>query len=236
MKVLLIGKGQVGSALASIIAKHHNLTAYDKEAATADDTGPYDIMHICIPWHQNFAETVANYINKFHPNLTLIESTVKPETTKHIYEESQALICHSPVRGLHSNLLWGLQIYTKFIGPTTTKAGLLAERYYKTLKMKTHLASSSTETECAKLLNLSYYANQIAFFQEVERKAKQYNLNYNDVTAFFDTTTKESGGTAPRPIFKSGYIGGTCVMPGLRLMFNPSDLWKWIEKSNMEMK
>jgi UDP-glucose 6-dehydrogenase len=237
MKVLLIGKGQVGTALANIISKQHDLTTYDIEAAVNKDMGKYDVMHICIPWHTNFVNTVVFYIRKFKPHLTLIESTVKPETTKKIHSiESNKLICHSPVRGCHSSLLWGLQTYTKFIGPTSIKAGLLAQQYYETLHLKTYLATSSTETECSKLFNLSYYAAQIAYFQEVERKVTQYNLNYEDVEAFFQSTTEDSRGKVQRPIFQGNYIGGTCVMPGLRLIFNPSSMWKWIKKSNDKVK
>ena len=239
MKVLLIGNGAVGTALAEIIRRYHDLTVYDKEAATVKDESEYDVMHICYPWHTGFAETTINYIQKFSPELTLIESTVKPQTTQTIFcstphdsKYEPKLICHSPVRGLHVNLRWGLESYTKFIGPTSLKAGLIAERYYQSLKMKTHLCAGSTESECMKLFNLSYYASQIAFFQEVERKAKEYGICYSDVIKFFESTTEQSDGQAPRPVFKGNNIGGTCVMPGLRLMFNPTKMWAWIEESN----
>ena len=237
MKVLLIGNGKVGTALSTIIRRYHDLTVYDLEAANNTDKGPYDVMHVCYSWHENFVYTTLNYIRKFKPNLCLIESTVKPNTTAKIeelagYEFIKTLICHSPVRGLHINLLWGLEEYTKFVGPATKKAGLLAERYYQTLCMKTYVASGSTETEVSKLANLSYYANQIAFFQELERKTA--NICYQDVINFLDSTTKDSRGEVQRPIFKGDHIGGTCVMPGLKLLFNPSRLYDWISESNKE--
>lgn len=237
MKVLLIGNGEVGSALATIIKKHHDLTVYDFEARTVPITEQYDVMHICYPYNENFERNTKFYIEKFMPNLTLIESTVKPKTTQNIWDSlPDTLICHSPVRGCHTSLLWGLQTYTKFIGPTSLKAGLLAERYYQTLRMKTYVAESSTETEVAKLANLSYYANQIAFFQEIERKRDKYNLNYIDVLRFFETTTEDSKGQVQRPIFKGDHIDGSCVMQGLQKLFNHSRLWNWIEESNNKVK
>jgi len=236
MKVLIIGKGQVGTALASIISKHHDLTVYDVEAASKKDVGPYDVLHVCYPWHDKFVDTTVYYIYKFQPKLTLIESTVKPETTNKIHDITQQPICHSPVRGCHTSLLWGLHTYTKFIGPCTRKAGLLAERYYKSLRMKTYVATGSTETEVAKLANLSYYASQIAFFQELERKAKKHSLYYQDVTNFLESTTQDSKGEVQRPILKGDHIGGSCVMQGLQILFNPSSLWRWIEESNRKVE
>lgn len=233
MKVLLIGNGKVGSALADIIKTKHELTVYDLEAETAEDNGPYDVLHIVFPYFDGFIDTVKKYISKFKAELTLIESSVIPETTKKLYNSTGALICHSPARGLHTNLLWGLQTYTKFVGPTSMKAGLLAERYYQSLGMKTYLAAGSTETEVAKLANLSYFAAQIAYFQELERIRDKYDICYEDVLKFFESTTKDSNGEVQRPIFRGDRIGGTCVMQGLRKLFcESSELRRWIEQSN----
>ena len=230
--VLLIGNGQVGSALAGLISRHHNLTVMDAEATSAKG-GMFDVMHICFPYTDKFVDLVCGYITKFNPTLTLIESTVIPETTKQIFARNPTReICHSPVRGCHSSLPWGVKTYTKFVGPCTLKAGLNAERYYRNMNLKTRLCKSSTETELAKLLNLSYYASQIAFFQELERKVKHYGACLDDVNDFIGTTTDDSNGTVVRPILKSGYIGGTCVMQGLEKIFGGEMLYLWIKGSN----
>jgi len=234
MNVLILGAGQVGSALATLIKHKYPVTVMDREARHVEGEWTFDVLHVCYPYSEWFVNNTCFYIDKFKPKLMLIESTVKPKTTwkLHNYYPDQPL-CHSPVRGCHSSLLWGLETYTKFIGPCTVKAGLMAERYYKSLGLKTYVAKGPTETECAKLMNLSYYAAQIALFQEFERKKEEYNLEYGDVLRFFETTTEESRGEVPRPIFKGECIGGTCVMPGLNMLFNPTKLAEWINHSNL---
>jgi len=232
--VLLVGNGKVGSALATIISKHHNLSVMDAEASAAAG-GHYDVMHVCFPWTPTFEREVTEYIHKFNPDLTIIESTVKPYTTRNIWLRGnpERLIVHSPVRGCHSSLLWGLQTYTKFVGGTTLRSGLIAKNYYESMGMKVHLAKGSVETEIAKLLNLSYFAAQVAFFQEVERKASEHAINHEDIIQFFLSTTRDSKGEVQRPIFKGNVIGGTCVMQGLAKLFNENEPFRmWIENSN----
>jgi UDP-N-acetyl-D-mannosaminuronate dehydrogenase len=235
MNVLVLGAGAVGTALTKVIKEKHNVLLLDKEAVDYKPKKRFDVMHICYPYSDHFVEDTVEYITKFKPKLTLIESTVKPSVTRQIYvisPELMPLICHSPIRGKHNNLEWGIRNYTKFIGPCTEQAGLQAEKYYQTLNLKTYLCKSSLETECAKLLNLSYYAAQIAFFQEAERIKDKYGLNWIDVLDFFDSTTKESQGLAPRPLLKGNHIGGSCVMQGLNKLFNPGKFAEWINTSN----
>jgi len=231
MNILVLGAGQVGSALATLIQRKHSVTLMDKEAREAQGERRFDVIHICYPYSKKFVEDTKFYVRKFKPELTLIESTVKPGTTSKCAGNTE--LCHSPVRGQHQSLLWGLEKYTKFIGPCTQKAGLMAQRYYQSLGLKTYVAKGPLETECAKLMNLSYYATQIALFQEFERKRDRYNLNYEDVIRFFETMTEDTNGFFARPTFRGGVIGGNCVMPGLKLLFNPSKLFEWINRSNL---
>lgn len=234
--VLLIGNGKVGSALAGLIKKFHNLTVYDVEAVEVQPQ-KFDVMHVCFPYTKTFEREVSEYIRKFCPDLVIIESTVMPGTTRKIwYSHPETLVCHSPIRGCHQSLDWGLSTYTKFVGPCTLRAGLIAERYYKDMGLKTRLCKGSVETEVAKLLNLSYFAAQIAFFQEAERKVAEHSICYEDVINFFLTTTRDSKGEVQRPIFKGDPIGGTCVMQGLEKIFKDEQLYRWIEDSNDKVK
>lgn len=243
MNVLVLGAGKVGTALAHIISKKHDVTLWDKEAwkivkNDPDDPYSFDVMHVCYPYSDSFVDTTVDYIRKFNPELTLIESTVKVETTDTIHGKltPNQLLCHSPVRGLHVNLLWGIQTYTKFIGGCTLKASLTAKRYYESIGLKTYMAKSPYETECAKLMNLSYYATCIALFQEFERIRDKHNLNYDDILQFFETTTYESEGEFPRPIYHGNYISGICVMQGMNMLLNPGRLSQWINESNAKAK
>ena len=53
LKVLVLGAGQVGSALASLIKKKHDVTVLDLEAQTAPKQH-FDVMHVCYPYSLHF--------------------------------------------------------------------------------------------------------------------------------------------------------------------------------------
>jgi len=224
IRVLVIGLGEVGSAIYDIILKSpkHLVEGFDVEPKEIDFIP--DIMHICIPYNQQFIRSVINYMKKYKPALTIIESTVKPFTTQEIYAETRMPVCHSPVRGNHrEGLVKGLYKYTKFIGAPKRQFALMAERYYNSLGIKTQVCSSSLETEFMKILNTSYYALLIAWFQEIRRLCLKYNLNESEIKHFFLTNTVESNYQHMRPILYPSKIGGHCLIPNLKLLeeFSP---------------
>jgi hypothetical protein len=62
-----------------------------------------DIMHITFPeqTQTDFVSSSVQYIERFSPELVLMESTVTLGTTLAIHNklEKKTLLCHSPVRG-----------------------------------------------------------------------------------------------------------------------------------------
>jgi UDP-N-acetyl-D-mannosaminuronate dehydrogenase len=154
------------------------------------------------------------YIERFSPELVLIESTVTPGTTFEICRKvrSKALLCHSPVRGTTAEgMKKGLLQYTKFIGPTSSDAGVKAKEYYVTLGMKTHVCSSPIETELGKIFETTYRGLMMSWFQDIHRICKQFQAQENQVVEFIGSTEKE--GKQARPIFHPGVIGGHCIIP-----------------------
>jgi len=134
-----------------------------------------------------------------------------------VYEATKVPICHSPVKGRTADgmkrcLLW----YTKFIGGVKREFAEMAARYYESLGFKTYICDSPLETEFAKIINTTYYGILIAWFQEIYRICKQFNLNYKQIIEFIKRT--EEGGH-PRPVMIPNYIGGKCVIPNAHLLY-----------------
>lgn len=218
MKVLVIGLGEVGSALLEIVKGIYDAAGYDLRNPT-ELPGKVDVLHICFPYSEGFIDNVVDYVNKTNPTLTLIESTVLPGTTLKIHEKTHRAICHSPVRGRHaSSLKWGFLNYTKFIGGVDNESNRLAKDYYKSLGFKTRLCYGPLETEFAKLFNLSYFAIMLGWNQEMRRIAKSHNINFEDLAAFLGTNTVESGQRFPRPVYDGKVIAGHCIIPGVQLL------------------
>ncbi len=215
--VLIVGLGEIGTPLLEIVRGVYQAEGLDIKPKEVH--GPFDVLHLCFPYTPEFVETATNYINKFHPKLTIIESTVLPFTTRRIFEKTQRPVCHSPVRGRKADgFKWAYFAYTKFIGPVEPEFGEMAEEYYKALDFKTHICSSSLETEFMKILNTTYYGLMIAWFQEIYRICRKFNLNEEEIIEFFRTNERDSGGKHQRPIFYPGVIRGHCVIPNAKML------------------
>jgi UDP-glucose 6-dehydrogenase len=218
MKVIVIGLGEVGSAIYELVKQFHETETLDIEPKKI--VGFFDVMHICFPYTNNFIENVLSYAKQFQPKLLIIESTTQVGTTDKIAKRLPAtLVCHSPVRGRHEDtLLLGLKMYTKYIGPCSSEAAEFAKKYYMDMGLNVYIAKSPLETEFAKLMNLAYYGTCIGIFQEFERLIEKHKLKREDIMNFIGSTQIESRGNVPRPLYYGGYIGGHCVTPALRML------------------
>ena len=220
--ILIVGSsGEVGSAIRKVIERSrlYRVSLLDKVGVTELHSKKFDVMHVCIPYDDDFMDVVADHMFTYKPRLTLIESTVKPKTTEALYELTKLPICHSPVRGRHvEGIENGLFSYTKFIGSPWRIFALEAEKYYNSLGLKTYICNSSGETEFMKLLETTYYGLLIAFAQEVRRICNKFGLNENDVNAFFNTETIESGYKHMLPVKYPSVIGGHCVIPNAMIL------------------
>lgn len=235
-KILLVGYGEVGKPLFEIIrGVYPSVEWLDIESREVSITP--DIMHISFSEqiHANFVESCVKYVERFSPQLVLIESTVTPGTTLEIHRKlnEAVLLCHSPVRGnMVEGMKKGLLQYTKFIGPTSSEAGREAEEYYRTLGMKTCVCASPTETELGKIFETTYRGLMMSWFQEMHRICKQFEAQYDQVVEFVGSTERE--GKQARPVFHPGVIGGHCIIPNaekLRSVF-PSKFAEALLESN----
>jgi len=73
MKVGILGYGEVGKA----IAKFYNNPKI-KDIDRDDGLKGVDILHVCIPYSDKFADIVKKEIKNIKPKLTMIHSTVAP--------------------------------------------------------------------------------------------------------------------------------------------------------------
>ena len=217
--VLVVGLGEIGSALLEIVKGVYYAVGYDICLDGLELPVKVTVMHICFPYSEHFVRYVVDYAEKVDPDLLLIESTVLPGTTLQVSEKVRAHVVHSPVRARKaSGFKWGFYNYTKFIGPVDKEGASLAEDYYKSLGFKTKVCAGPAETEFAKLLDVSYFGVMLGWNQEMRRLAKLHNLNFDDLANFLETNTVESCQRFPRPVYDGQPIGGHCIIPGIQLL------------------
>jgi UDP-glucose 6-dehydrogenase len=220
-RILIVGYGEVGKPLFEVVRGVYA----DVDWLDIQDKNPQinpDIMHITFPEQTpaDFISSSVHYIERFSPELVLVESTVTPGTTNKIHHElgGKVLLCHSPVRGnMVEGMKRGLLQYTKFIGPTSPEAGAKASEYYQTLGLKTHVLSSPIETELGKLFETTYRGIMMSWFQEILRICKQFEGRYDEVVEFVGSTERE--GKQARPVFHPGVIGGHCIIQNAEKLF-----------------
>jgi UDP-N-acetyl-D-mannosaminuronate dehydrogenase len=156
------------------------------------------------------------YIRTYQPKLTIIHSTVPPYTTSKITSSNNfSLIVHSPVRGMHNDMLKDLKRYIKFIGPTTPKSAIEAKKHLEEIGFVIKVLSNASETELGKLLETSYVGGMIALWQEMERISRNLGINFvksSEILRDTDAIRQD------RPMWYPDEIGGHCIMPNIILL------------------
>ena len=248
-KVLIVGLGEVGRPLFELIKESGEYDVYgldlDKaKMKTLEQTSlprNIDIMHVCLPCSnkEKFISIVRDYIERFRPRLTIINSTVPPGTSMELYETSnEARIAHSPIRGVHKgddHMKGEIKRWTKYIGGTSGQVAEAARRHFEKVGLKTKVLTGSTETELAKLYETTYRAWMISCFQEMHRIALHFNANFDDAIDFLEDTHRAR---LDRPVMFPGEIGGHCIIPNTKLLLESydSEFLKLILKSNERRK
>ena len=215
---IIVGNGEIGSALAEVLGTVHDLTVVDIVRNTTPRTVGCDFMHICFPYETvagDFVGEVRRYARAYKPQTIVIHSTVKPGTSR------QCGATHSPVVGIHPYLVESLRTFKKMIGGTS--AGRVAQ-HFMAAGMRGQLYPEPEITEWMKILSTTYYGLQIAWAQHVNEIAEMENLPFG---AWREWTENYNAGYAAlgrpeyvRPTIQpiKGPIGGHCIQKNLELL------------------
>ena len=171
--------------MSEIITKRHEVFGVDIDSAASVDR--CDVMHVCFPFRdKEFVRQVSEYIGRYQPDLTIINSTVAPGTSRRIAQESSKAVVNSPVRGKHACMREEMLHYTKFIGALDPESGARAAQHFESVGIRSKVLGSPETTEIAKLTETTYFGVLIAWAQEVERYCKEVGADYDEVVSFYD--------------------------------------------------
>lgn len=228
-KVGIVGHGEIGKSIEQLYGLHQ-IKCQICDINRRDDMIDCDVLHICIPYNNKFVDVVSKYINEFNPRCVIINSTVQVGTTRTIQNNTGKQIVHSPIRGLHPNLLAGILTFKLFVGSDNSETAKYVEQLYTKLGVPSVAICDNTETtELAKLLDTTYYGICIAFHKEVKLLCDKYNLDFNKVMTEYNETynigyTVLGKPNVVRPVLKDvpGPIGGHCVVPNAEIL---TEIW-----------
>lgn len=241
LTVGILGVGEVGSSILSLVREKHKALIREIDEDSIKDQ-KLDVLHVCIPYSENFERIVVENMKRNNPDLTIVESTVPIKTIENIFQVVKKPIAHSPVRGFHSTMVEDLRKFIKFIGAPDPKFAAKTKSYYRSLGVNAQILSSSRATEMGKLLDTTYYALCIAWHQEMERFCKKYNVDFDEAVTSFNKTYNDgyrvSKPHVVRPVLTPGIIGGHCLIPNIDLLKKSveSPFLKVIEQSNDKKK
>ena len=211
--VLIVGLGEVGSALAEVLERKYSVSRLDLQPA--EITEPVGIMHLCFPYYtaDQFIEAAAAYIDHFTPDLTIVNSTVLPGTVRMIATRTRTPIAYSPIRGKHARMSQELLHYTKFVAAPNSRTCEAAEHHFHTVGMRTQRIPRVESLELAKLGETTYFGLLIAFAQELNRFASSAGAEYEESIKLFEEVP-----FLPNVPYYPGFIGGHCVIPNINLL------------------
>ena len=212
-KTLVVGLGEVGGALAEVLERKHPVLRHDIERREFSE--PIGIMHVCIPFQNQapFEAATVEYINRFKPELTIVNSTVLPGTTRSISKATGTPVVYSPVRGKHVKMTTDLLHYVKFLAAPKSEWADLAEAHFRDHGIKTRKLGKPETLEVAKLGETTYFGVIIAWAQELNRYVERAGGNYDEAIEFFEEID-----FLPRQRYFPGFIGGHCVVPNINLL------------------
>ena len=239
MEAVVLGLGEVGVPIFNMLrsAYKEEVEAFDPAVPKHDlfPKGHARFMHVCFPQSTEFVGLIADYEAAFRPEYIIIHSTLSPGMQMYLdgarpndpEREYYPSVVYSPVRGnIKDGMEWSLRNYSKYVSAYGFQKHewepIMVHLEYAGFKPRWR--DSSESLEFAKILDLALYGLNIAFFQEVERLAKERSLDYDLIREFIESTPEESGGLVPRTVYYGGFIGGHCVIPAIEKVLAEKDI------------
>jgi UDP-N-acetyl-D-mannosaminuronate dehydrogenase len=225
--VIVVGMGEVGRPLFNTLSRSYPCIGVD--ISPIEVRNQCSVLHVCYPFQvPGFIDVTAAYIQKYQPEITIINSTVAPGTTRKLCELTKAPVIFSPVRGKHLKMETELLHYTKFVVGLTAESTKKAENHFAGAGFKTAIFRTPEIAELSKLVETTWLGVLIGWAQEVERMAVRRGATYDEINAFIREID-----FLPSYVFP-GHIGGHCVMPNIEILQTEyrSKLLEAIKESN----
>lgn len=216
-ETVIIGMGEIGSALYKLLKPTSKVYGYDLTKAKCRGKQPLkaSILHICIPYSNIFLSMIICYILKYAPKEVIIHSSVPPGITEKL-ECSKNIVVYSPVRGVHKRMRLDMQRYTKYWASKKKPKLFIAQMKKCKIPVKPW-NDSMRSLELAKLwMDVTYYGWLIIFAQHTKVLADRYNVKEKRLWEFTKEIHRYLGN---RPCMYSGEgIGGHCILQDVELL------------------
>ncbi len=208
MKHLVVGYGEVGKAVSRVLGSESEVVYfYDPVKGSDWDSIPVDVVHICIPYSEEFNTVVKSWMSK--DSLTIVHSSVPVGTCDALG------VVHSPIRGVHPNLEAGIRTFVKYFGGERADE---AAGIFHNIGIKTKTYEKAKTTEALKLWDTTQYGKLIMMEKQIHEWCEKNDVDFDVVYTqankdYNEGYTKLGMEHVVRPYLKhvEGKIGGHCV-------------------------
>jgi len=250
MIILIIGNGQIGQSVGRLYDNtyelfikgseekitHRGVTYEGDSMREILKSYPFDVCHLSFTYGPKFEEQANEYLKRFTPKLTIIESTVSVGTTRRLIEATGLKVVHSPVTGKHPNLTESIKTFKKLIGAIDKETAAEAITHYSKLGVDCMAYNSPEETELAKLLCTTYYGLNIMYMKKVHELCEELGVDFDNV--YTKTHRNYNAGYTAlkspqfvRPVLKymGPGVGGHCIWQNANILNNAGYLQDIVE-------
>lgn len=209
MADLVVGLGEIGQPLFNLLQnRNFKVKGIDPKfpETSKNLNGKYDMVHICIPYDQNFLNVVRGY-EEYSDNI-VIHSTVQPKTTARLNKDLESNVFYSPVRGIHNYMYEHLQKFQKYYSNSSANMEF-EKRFPNSLGV-----ANPTSLEFTKILVDTSYLGVLVWY-------RKFVDSIHPVYWHYASQINEVYGNRPILYNDGKDIGGHCVKPNLRLINDP---------------
>lgn len=242
MKAAIIGYGEIGSAVAALYRRRGLPDPIVHDPALGFDAGTShllaDVVHVCVPGGA-VRDVVVPTVTP--DPLWIVHSTVPVGTCRKVAEACRSNVVHAPVRGVHPNLVAGLEAFTMPVSGMRSVVTRAADHLH-TLGIRTSAWPGRWEdTELAKILCTTRYGLDILFMRQAAELCSKFGADFDRV--YTEWTKQYSDGFEMlgqwwfrRPVLRpmSGPIGGHCVLPNARMLADASSFAEMVASLGAE--
>lgn len=215
MNTLLLGFGEVGQAIYSLLKDFHNIDYVSLEKENL--TRPIEnntVLLVAIPYSNKFRTIVRKYQEKLNIKATIIFSTVPIGTSRSLNA------VHSPVEGRHPDLEGSMKVMKRWVGGRNK----IASQFFWNAGIKVMQVPNPEFTEFLKLRSTSLYGLNIEFARYSKEVSDDLKMPF-EMTCEYDEDYNELYKTLGCFKFQryildapEGNIGGHCVVPNAKLL------------------
>jgi hypothetical protein len=217
MKTLIIGNGEVGKAMHSVLKTRHDCHVCEHDIP---NIGGIEVMHVCFPYTGRFVKYATKYYDQVMPKYVVINSTVKVGTTATLRRKGVPAY-YSPVRGIHPYLEKSLKTFVKYIAPPSQE--LMS--YFRDAGIPAKCYPRPEETEALKLWSTTQFAWSVMLEKEIFKWCMEHKLSFEQVYTDANMTYNEGYAKLgkrryirPTLFHMEGKIGGHCIIPNCELL------------------